>query len=218
MARDIEGEIVIYLLTYDHPHRKTQDLVFRLRGIDDLVLVLLPWEDRRNHRPLFETKLPPSRVVPRNYGLPICAIDAIPDGSVVIIGGAGILPNEFVTKHIVVNSHCGWLPFVRGLDALKWAIYDGEKIGCTTHLINSECDAGLLIDRNEVELDVTDSLFSIAMRQYELELDMMVDCVCTKGWEQARPFTEPKNDPRRRMDHRHELKMMHRLESRCDYD
>lgn len=177
-------------------------------------LVLLPWEERKNHRSLYETKLPPADVPPQHYGLPICDIDAIPAESVVIIGGAGILPKEFVTKHTVVNSHCGWLPCVRGLDALKWAIYYGYQIGCTTHLVDSDCDAGLLIYRQEVDLDVTDSLFSIAMKQYELELNILVSCIQLGSWQDAQPFTEPANDSTRRMDHRHEIKMMHRLEGR----
>lgn len=188
--------------------------MFRLCGRVDLKLVLLPWEDRKNHQPLYETKLPPAPIQPQDYGLSICSIDEIPAESIVIIGGAGILPKEFVTKYTVVNSHCGWLPQVRGLDALKWAIYDNELIGCTTHVIDERCDAGLMIDRQLVTLESTDSLFSIAMKQYELELNMMVNCVVNSSWNSAQEFQEPGYDPRRRMNHRTELQMMARLNER----
>ena len=177
-------------------------------------LVLLPWEDRRNHHPLYNTKLPPAPMQPTEYGLDIAQLKDIPHGSVVIVGGAGILPERFVTDNTVVNCHCGWLPTVRGLDSLKWAIYHGHKIGCTTHVIDGECDAGKLIERDAVEVESTDSLFAIAMKQYELELKMMVDCVLNKRWGFAQPFSEPRHNPTRRMDHRTELQMMARLQTK----
>lgn len=222
------GDIVIYILTYDHPHRKTQDLVFRLMCTiithpsvtwievvnNYLILVILPWEDRKNHKPLYNTKLPPSLIWPQQYGLEEWSINQIPPGSTVVIGGAGILPPDFVKNNTVINSHCGWLPEVRGLDALKWAIYYDSPIGCTTHIVDAECDKGLLIERKEVELEPTDSLFSIAMKQYELEINMLVDCIVNGSWKDAQPFVEPSTTPNRRMKHATELQMMKRLETR----
>lgn len=205
---------MIYILTYDHPHRKTQDLVFRLRGAGLFTLVVLPWEDRTNYKPLYNTKLPPAPVYPEGLELRNCDIGDIPSDSIVIIGGAGILPPDFVKNNTVINSHCGWLPEVRGLDALKWAIYYDSPIGCTTHVVDAECDKGLLIERKEVELEPTDSLFSIAMKQYELEINMLVDCVVNKKWQDAKPFSEPANEPSRRMKHAIEIQMMKRLEQR----
>jgi len=209
---------MMYILTYDHPHRKTQDLIFRLVcsgiAIDALTLVITPWEDRKIYKPLYNTKLPPAPIWPKRYGLKTCSVEDIPLGSYVAIGGAGILPPSFVKNNTVINSHCGWLPKVRGLDALKWAIYYDQPIGCTIHIVDEECDKGLLIERREVELGPTDSLYSIAIKQYELEINMLVDCIVNKRWESARPFGEPANNPTRRMKHATELQMMKRLKRR----
>lgn len=205
----------MYLLTYSKPHRKTQDLVFRLgcKGIRP-ILVIQDWVDRKNYVPLYPTKLPPADIDPVDLGLDTCKMENIPKGSVVIIGGAGILPADFVKDNIVVNVHCGWLPKVRGLDALKWAIYYDYPIGCTTHIVDEHCDRGLLLGRQKVELSSTDSLYSIAMKQYELEINMMVECIVNNRWTAPKEFEETGNEPNRRMSHKKELVMMKRLEKR----
>lgn len=208
-----------YLLTYDKPHRKTQDLAFRLFMAEvRFTLVVIPWEERANHKPIYQTKLPPIPYIgPKDLCKNFedeCVIEEVPDGSVVVIGGAGILSDEFTRVNTVINAHCGWLPKVRGLDSLKWAIYYGERIGCSTHIIDETVDQGLLIDRQEVKLDPTDSLFSIAVKQYELELNMLVESVAKLKYQYAKPFSEPSNNSTRRMKHSTEIQMMKRLEQR----
>jgi hypothetical protein len=46
----------IGIITYDHPHRKTQDLICRLilMGYSNIELIVLPWVDRKNHVPLYQ--------------------------------------------------------------------------------------------------------------------------------------------------------------------
>ena len=69
----------------------------------------------------------------------------------ILIGGAGILPKEIIDNVNIINSHPAYLPSVRGLDALKWAIYNDMPIGVTSHIISEEADSGFLIrrDRNK---------------------------------------------------------------------
>ena len=45
---------MIYVLTYNAPHRKTQDLLFRLKanGYNDINVLATPWEERKNFKPL----------------------------------------------------------------------------------------------------------------------------------------------------------------------
>ena len=45
---------MIKVLTYNAPHRKTQDLLFRLkvRGYDDISVLATPWKERKNFKPL----------------------------------------------------------------------------------------------------------------------------------------------------------------------
>ena len=46
----------IGVITYDHPHRKTQDLLCRLKlmGYYDIELIALPWVERKEHKPLYQ--------------------------------------------------------------------------------------------------------------------------------------------------------------------
>jgi hypothetical protein len=221
---------MVYLLTYDHPHRKTQDLLFRFKmaGVD-LHVLATPWIERKNFVPLFKVKPDDLPWYPKQ----ICnklgykfdrieltdvvavgeATDFVPfSGEVVAIGGAGILKAAFVQKNTVINSHCGYLPFVRGLDALKWAICLYQPIGVTTHVIDESCDGGKMIEREVVPLYPQDDLFSIAMRQYGMELDMLVDAVANEKWKHTTPF-DPAHfkNPHRRMGHSRELQMIERL-------
>ena len=206
----------IYLLTYDQPHRKTQDLVFRL-GVEGIrpTLIVLPWEERENFIPLYETKLKAIKDVwPGALGLHLANIKDVPPGAVVLVGGAPILPADFVNARIVINAHCGWLPKRRGLDALKWAIYHNARIGVTVHQVDEDCDRGFLIQREEIPTYPMDSLFSIAVRQYEREIDMLVEVAVHKDWLLGLPFEEPAGTVTRRMPHATEIVMMKRLEYR----
>jgi len=217
--------MLLCVLTYNHPHRKTQDLLYRLAlsGFKPTVLAT-DWVARRNFKSLFQIKPDTLEYTPeticKRLDFEFRRVGVVKDDflpvkhAVVIIAGAGILPSDFVVKNIVVNAHCGWLPLVRGLDALKWAIYDNQPIGVTTHIIDAEVDLGKLIDRREVPLFPNDNLFSIAIRQYEMEINMLVEAVKNKGWEKSTNFKESPGLSHRRMSHITEMQMIKRLESR----
>ena len=215
----------VHVLTYDHPHRKTQDLLWHLkvRGYDDVTVIALPWEERKNFRPLFKTKAEPFEYsfeqLCRGFGYrfhysSISNLDLFPpDVEVVwLIAGAPVLSKFFVENHTVFNSHCGWLPEVRGLDSLKWAIYYDKPIGVTSHIVSPEVDLGLLIERWVVPVESADSLYSLAMRQYELEIDLLIKAL--DKYKDAKPFDEPAVfPPTRRMPHRTEVMMMRKFEA-----
>ena len=182
----------IAIITYDRPHRKTQDLVFGLmaHAHTNLTLIAIPWKERTNYMGLYAHR-PTSciDIIPQNFaenlGLgfhhyPLASIGEIlehvkPDK--VVIGGAGIIPEATTKEWNIINSHPGWLPNVRGLDALKWAIYRNETIGCTTFQISGETDTGWMIMRRETPLLLNDSIYSLAQRHYDLEIRMLVDAV-----------------------------------------
>lgn len=215
---------MIGVITYDHPHRKTQDLLMhlRLRGYSDVRVLAIPWVERRNFVPLFNLKPEPYSYTPDRlcsrlgfdfYKLEsVDHIDAQVRDNIILIAGAPILPANLVDSNIVINAHCGYLPKVRGLDALKWAIYYDEPIAVTTHIIDAEIDIGKKIERREVPLYSTDDLYGVAMRQYELEIQMLIDAIDKHG--DAEPYGEPTYEPTRRMPHRLELVMKQRFEDR----
>lgn len=207
------------VITYDHPHRKTQDLLVRLkaRGVSPLVLIL-PWEDRKNHVPLYDVRPKAFSATPDDMCRALklqCRRGMDVRGMRVLVGGAGILPDWFCSTNEVINAHPGKIPAVRGLDALKWSIYYESEIGVTLHKLDEKVDMGDILEFSEVALTPTDSIHSIAARQYELEVDMLAAVPTAIGVPLSghAPVGMP-FPPGKRMKHRQELQMMSRLAKR----
>lgn len=62
------------------------------------------------------------------------------------------------------------------LDALKWAIYEGETIGVTTHIIGREIDAGEIIKTKIVCVYENNTFHRVCARFYENEIKVLA------GW------------------------------------
>ena len=192
-----QGKNVV-VLTYDHPHRKTEDVLWRLMAAGkwgELKVVATPWVERKQrnyiygHRPA-EKHWP---CAPMSTPYELCAklgvsfrraekgnlagVLADYDIGAVVVGGAGILPKEVVTNHTVLNVHPGLLPARRGLDVFKWAILDCVPVGVTAHICDEHTDLGWRLVEREVPVYREDSLQSFAMRQYEYELGMIPEAL-----------------------------------------
>ena len=211
----------IAVLTYDRPHRKTQDVIFGMIANGHRPDVLaLPWIDRKGHTPLFPHRpatmypVPPAKLCEnlRLRCIPVqtaTLVDILPFYERVVIGGAPILPKAVVNAAVVINSHPGFLPYVRGLDAYKWAILEGLPIGVTVHQIDSDIDRGWLIAQAAVQYQ---DFYRTARELYELEIRMLVERF-------GDPIGERLDDShpiRRRMPHAKEISMMaHQETARC---
>ncbi|MGJ8665813.1 MAG: formyltransferase family protein [Patiriisocius sp.] len=220
---------MIAVITYDTPHRKTQDLVakFLLNGYSEIRLVVIPWVERKNFRPIFMHR-PSSRVdisieqLSKNLKIEYVRVDINELNKHfkkeiyehIVIGGAGILPSELAKNHKIINAHPGYLPNMKGLDAFKWAIYNKQPIGVTTHYISDKADEGLLIYRSIVDIKFEDSFHNVAYRVYELEIDMLVDAI--KLIDEDIATFESLNDDtfeaNMRMPHHYEIIMMEKFE------
>ncbi len=181
----------IVVISYNTPHRKTQDVLFQLKakGYQNVTVLALPFVFRENqfkpifsHRPSTAIDIAPEILCERLlYRFKIVNADEINSylnhhpADFVLIAGAGLLPDELVENHKLINSHPGWLPKVRGLDSLKWAIHNKQTIGVTCHYVDSEADAGFLIEQREVPIYANDTFHSLAYRQYEMEIDMLIN-------------------------------------------
>ncbi len=183
---------MIYLLTYNAAHRKTYDVLNLLKAKNylEVTVIALPYHYTKTHKPLIEHRpgvyvdiLPDSLCKALNYKYHFIdsfnKLPSIIDQEVgpVLICGAGIIPPELIEKYTFINSHPGILPQVRGLDALKWAVFERQPIGVTTHIIDKEADAGFLIDQKQIKITWGDSFHSVAQKQYELEIVMLVEAV-----------------------------------------
>ena len=218
---------MIKVLTYNAPHRKTQDLLFRLkvRGYDDISVLATPWKERKNFKPLIPHRkfntldVTPSDLCKKlGYTFDEIEVDDLhnSENTWILIGGAGMLPENVVNSGKVINSHPAYLPYVRGLDSLKWAIYEGEPIGVTTHIISKDCDAGRLIRRELLELYSWDTFHSVSQRQYELEIDMLVDSIEDVKTSKLIELSTTKSEPKRRMSHSNEKRLMIRFQGMID--
>lgn len=186
----------IAVITYERAHRKTQDLVFRLisLGYSNIHLFALPFVERKkkfspvfSHRPASAIDVEPKIWANHlNLGYTPVTIENInskPDFSSadkILIAGAGLLPAHLVRDHDLINSHPAFLPKVRGLDALKWAIVQKLPIAVTTHIVDEHADAGYLIAQKQVPIYAQDTFYHVAVRQYELEIAMLADTVNEK--------------------------------------
>ena len=219
---------MICVLTYDAPHRKTQDLLFRLkcRGHDNIRVLATPWEERTNFKPLIPHRwLSAVGVHPEDLSKKlgfefekITLDDASPlaDCEWTLIGGAGILGEEVVNSRKVINSHPAYLPYVRGLDSFKWAIYRGLPIGVTTHIVSEECDTGFLIRREMLPIYSWDTFHSAAQRQYEMEIDLLVDSLEDVKTASLEPLSANDSPVHRRISHRKEARLIKRFELLVD--
>tara|TARA_Y100001970_G_C14156683_1_gene815993 strand:- start:596 stop:1261 length:666 start_codon:yes stop_codon:yes gene_type:complete len=217
---------MINVITYNAPHRKTQDLLFRLKikGYNDVNVMATPWQERKNFKPLIPHRkfntldLNPSdlcNILDYNFiDIELKEINSLDDWT--LIGGAGILPKEIVESQKVINSHPAYLPYVRGLDSFKWAIYNNKPIGVTTHIISEDCDTGKLIRRELVPLYSWDTFHSVSQRQYEMEIDLLVDSIQDVENASLEVLSANESVPHRRMPHSHEVRLMSRFKRMID--
>jgi len=220
---------MIAVITYDAPHRKTQDVVFKLilKGYRNIQLVVIPWVKRKNfqaiysHRPSAKVQLTIEELAQRMH-IQFERVDLENLHSYfsqntfdhILIAGAGLLPEEFAMNHKIINAHPGYLPNSKGLDAFKWAIYHGQPLGVTTHYISEKADEGKLIDKKIIPVYAEDSFHSVAYRIYETEIDMLVDAIdkIDKNEASLDSLADDAFEATRRMPNRLEAEMMDKFE------
>lgn len=212
---------MIVVLTYNYPHHKTQQIIFRLlaKGIKPFV-VAAEFIQRKNFVPLIKHRPDNAINVPltdfcKNLNLDLHlttrenlfrTLKELGKIDFVLLTTGMLIDGETTKSFKFINAHPGYLPLIKGLDALKWAILYGQKTGVTSHFINEEVDGGIIIERQEVPLYYEDTFHSFAYRQYEMEIDMTITAM------DAVPINEPIGESPygtfRRMPHRLEPRML----------
>lgn len=205
----------IGVITYDVPHKKTQDVLFRLKasGYNDVACIVFPFIKRKKWVPLIKHRMVNELPIPLpifcdRLGFVYTESHRLTQYDKIIIGGANILSKEIIGDHEIINSHPGYLPYVRGLDSLKWAILDGRPIGVTTHVIDESIDGGMMIDQKFISIDYFDTIHSLGYKTYQTELDMLIDALTNS----TRTPMDKGNPPKRRMPHSKEVQMLAKLE------
>jgi len=181
----------IIVLTYTQPHRKTYDTVclLKAKGYKNVMLIAVDYHYIKHFKPLVEHRpsclydIKPIDLAER-MGFVYREFHSLEDldyneflDSVFLICGAGIIPESLVKNCKIINSHPGILPNVRGLDALKWALFQKQPIGVTVHLVTEKPDTGILISQQIIDILPFDNIQSLGYRLYELEIKMLVDSI-----------------------------------------
>lgn len=216
--------ISVGIITYDHSHLKTEQILHRLslrahlsRGpAFDLKLLALPFVQRAERNVLFQhrpdqSKAASTRELARFHNVEFlsCTYDSIPDVTdYYLVAGAGIFTNAAIGKKRIINCHPGIIPSARGLDSFKWTILNQTPLGVTLHYIDAEVDAGQTLAVVETPLFPDDDLDVLARRHYELELEVLCEFMNILS-EPNRTIAEyPINPVRRRMPIRLEREMI----------
>ncbi len=177
----------IGLITYDHPHLKTEQLVCRYienKKVKEINLYALPFRPRKERTILFPHRPDMKQSVPTKSLEEFSKVkfqkwdgeeDISLNNDIFVIGGAGILDVSFANKKPIVNAHPGIIPLTRGLDSFKWAIYNNDPIGNTLHLIDNEVDKGEILQIKSTPVLSSDNLETLARRHYENEIDMLAN-------------------------------------------
>ena len=219
----------IAVISYDHPTRKTQEVLLRLKGsgYEDVTVYAIPFIARKPlqplifHRPAELLLKSDNKQLTTNLGYTyvqkkteeLTAVFHQKLYDCILITGAGLLPEDLVTEHRIINSHPGYLPYVRGLDAVKWAIYKKLPVGVTVHFIDKEADAGLLITRQKLEISSEDTFHSFCFKLWNLEMQLLVESV--ELVDQIKDFTPLSTDfgeSHRRMPKEKEEELYHKFE------
>lgn len=216
----------IGLITYDRPHRKTQDVLFRLAlSNNEITLFAYPWKERENFKPLFPHRplwshpyntFELSKIFSTDYIkiTDYAQLDNF-DIDLFLICGAGII--NYIPETPILNAHPGYIPIIRGLDALKWAIYYKTKIGITLHQITEQIDSpGKIIKREGLYPDPGEMFYHFAMRFYQKEIEILTDSINWNGkylseTDNIHEYIERPDLPFRRMSHNIEIEMIRRF-------
>lgn len=182
----------IAVITYNVRHRKTYDTLclLKARGYDASVYAQpMTYVKKRQplvqHRPELAAYIPELTALCHNLGYKLIEGEFVSTighkddrGSVIyLLCGAGLLPDDFIKAHRIINAHPGYIPLARGLDAYKWSVYNGIPIGVTTHFLGDYVDAGEVIERRQIEIKPFDTFHSVSQRVYENEIDMLVGAI-----------------------------------------
>ena len=193
------------IFTYSFPHTKTADGVFHLlaNGFKPSLFVAAPPveltfpQSKRRLSPKGLHPAPPEQLAN------LCGAELVvaPHASeecysalrrhnvdVGIILGARILKQEAIDccSIGVINLHPGYLPDVRGLDTIKWAILKDLPMGATAHLIDSKIDMGRLLCRGIIDIYDDDTLLDLQLRTWDLERSLLI-----RGLELLQHFPDP---------------------------
>jgi hypothetical protein len=216
------GSARISLITYDAPHKKTQDVLLRLlrRNRFQISLTLVPFKQRPQRATVFDHR--PGQLVgthpktlAQEHNLELFALDDWQSFSQMVdyflICGAGLIDGRLCASAQIINCHPGLIPQSRGLDAFKWCIYKGLRLGNTLHRIDEGVDLGIVLHHQPTDVLEEDDLAKLARRHYDAEIDLLANF--DRYLEGGTVLFLEKQEPTKRMPVSLEPEMMRNFEN-----
>ena len=102
----------------------------------------------------------------------IAIIDELDIGLIILAGYMRILSSDFINRFDgkILNIHPSLLPKFPGLNTHRKAIDAKEKYhGATVHFVTEELDGGPIISQEIIEIQPTDTAYSLAQKVLEKE-------------------------------------------------
>ena len=200
--------MILDILTYDCPHRKTVDILMELMVNNYTIrqVIAAPLIDLKLRKDIVKISANSCYTI---HTKDICKKFQIPyvvkphieieDGDIGIIGGARILSKDIIDKFDtgIINIHPGLLPENRGLDNIKWALYHNMPQGLTVHFIDRYIDRGNIIIKEEVPVFEDDKIYHIHQRLVNEQpkilrkaLELLAEDTLTYSAEKGTLFTQ----------------------------
>lgn len=74
-----------------------------------------------------------------------------------------------IPKYGIINLHCSYLPYYRGLFPSFWVLYNEEKMsGATVHYMDNKIDNGPIIAQEKISIENCKSIFSVNKKTKKL--------------------------------------------------
>ena len=103
----------------------------------------------------------------------------VPD--ILLLGQTGIVRKNVlcIPRMGTLNAHPGILPFYRGIDCAKWAIFNDEtdKVGATVHLVDEKVDTGPIIRTRKYDFTGNETLEMLENNLDDLSVKLMAEVV-----------------------------------------
>lgn len=92
----------------------------------------------------------------------------------------------------IINAHSGWLPKHKGLDSIPWSLKNNDKVGLTTHFVDSGIDTGNILRFYEAKIERGDDFNTITRKVGRLQPKAFYDTLL--GLENNEIIPMPQDD------------------------
>lgn len=181
--------IRIGVFVYDFPHRRSNDFLVEIQSLVDIDVVLAaPYKTLSFPATNYKISTNSSTPIHPRHVCEAIEVQYISKPheqcskevrkrklDVGIVAGARILPAEVIKAFRlgVINFHPGIIPENRGLDTVRWAIYNNLLQGVTVHWIDEKVDAGYKILSSTINVQERDTIPDISHKLYNTQIDLI---------------------------------------------